>query len=243
MPRHFFFDLDNTLTRSKQHIEPSHAEILEKLTKHADVVVVSGHDEGSIKDHLGEGLKSHYYILSQNGNHAEDRAGAVLWEHKLSPAQVEAIHTFIAKARAKLALQVRDENDLIDDRGCEVAYSLIGHHENIETKEAFDPKSEKRMRLLADMQDDAGKLGKEANVEVRVGGTTVLDFMEKGKNKGYNIAEFIKRFKWDANDCVYVGDALFHGGNDETVMGIIPIKAVKDYRETYSYLQELLVSS
>ena len=237
MPAHFFFDLDNTLTRSKSHIAPEHAAILKRLTEQADVVVVSGHPQGDIRTHLED--VSGYYILAQNGNYAEDRSGAVLWERKLNTAQLEAIHVFIAKARARLAITVRDENDIVDDRGCEVAYSLVGHHEQIETKEAFDPDHSIRLRLLRDMRDDVQEL-EGANVEVRTGGTTVLDFFARGKNKGYNIAEFIKHMDWEKEDCVYIGDALFPGGNDETVIGVIPTKSVKDYRETYEYLSSIL---
>lgn len=242
MPKHFFFDLDNTLTRSKSLIEPAHADILRTLCDRADVIVVSGHPQNDIRAHLGQGLDGKYYILAQNGNFAQDRNGSIIWERKLSAAQTEAVHAFIKKARAHLALSVRDENDIVEDRGCEIAYSLIGHHERIETKEAFDPDHKKRTQLLADMHDDVEKLGRE-NVDVVIGGTTVLDFIEKGKNKGYNITQFTLARGWNKNDCIYLGDALFPGGNDETVIGIIPTKAVADYRETYSYLEKILLSS
>ena len=238
MPKHFFFDLDNTLTRSKSRIEPTHADILRTLMKHSDVVVVSGHGEKDICAHLED--LSGYYILSQNGNHAEKPDGSVLWKRRLSAAQVKSIHEFIERARAHLSLPVRDENDIVEDRGCEVAYSLIGHHEKIETKEAFDPDHAKRKKLLDDMKKDVERLEKEANVEIKIGGTTVLDFFEKGKNKGFNIAEFIKALDWKKEDCIYIGDALFSGGNDETVIGIIPTKPIKDYHETYKYLSSIL---
>lgn len=239
IPKHFFFDLDNTLTRSKSAIEPEHAKILFALTKHADVIVVSGHDEKTAVKHLGSLLEHNYYILAQNGNFAQAPDGSVLWEHKLGPAQVRAAHAFIKKARSLLALRVKDENDIVEDRGCQVAYSLIGHHENIEVKEAFDPKGLKRKELLNKMQEDVEKL-KYLGVEIKIGGTTVLDFIEEGRTKGFNIAKLIKTRWWKKVDCVYFGDALFPGGNDETVIGVIPAKPVAGYRETYAYLESAL---
>ena len=240
--KHIFFDLDNTLTRSKSHIESEHAGILKRLTERADVIVVSGHDEGSIIKHLGSSLGHHYYVLAQNGNFAQAPDGTMLWKHKLGLAQVRSAHKFIEKARAHLALHVKDENDIVEDRGCEIAYSLIGHHENIETKEAFDPDGSKRKKLLNEMRRDVEML-ESLGVEIRIGGTTVLDFMEKGKNKGYNVAKLIKTLGWKKAGCVYVGDALFPGGNDETVIGVIPAKPVADYRETYVYIEKLLAKS
>jgi len=61
-----------------------------------------------------------------------------------------------------------------------------------------------------------------------------------GKNKGYNVRQFIEKMAWDPDQSIYIGDALFPGGNDETVIGVIPTKAVKDYRETYDYLADVM---
>jgi len=238
MFKHFFFDLDNTLTRSKSHIEQAHMKILVRLTDRADVVVVSGHDEDSIHRHLGPELIGRYYILSQNGNHAEDPTGRILWERKLTPEQVAATHAFIAKVRERFPFAVQDPDDLIEDRGCEVAFSLIGHHEDIRKKEAFDHDGSRRKKILDQMREEVAQLA-DRNIEVRIGGTTVLDFMEKGKNKGFNVRAFMEHMHWRDEDAVYVGDALFAGGNDETVIGVIPTKAVKNYKETFAYLSGL----
>ncbi|OGG79907.1 hypothetical protein A3A39_03790 [Candidatus Kaiserbacteria bacterium RIFCSPLOWO2_01_FULL_54_13] len=240
MPKHFFFDLDNTLTRSKSHIEPAHADLLRKLTERADVVVVSGHPQRDIRDHLEKNLDGRYYILAQNGNFSQTPDGKILWERRLSEQQVRAIHAFIEKARKHLALKVRDENDIVEDRGCQVAFSLIGHHENQDIKDAFDPDHAKRKKLLEDLRDDVEQLRNKYNIDIYIAGTTNLDIVEKGKNKGYNITVFIKTLGWKKEDCIYVGDALFPGGNDETVVGVIPTKAVKDFHGTYEYLRELL---
>jgi hypothetical protein len=47
--------------------------------------------------------------------------------------------------------------------------------------------------------------------------------------------------QWQKEDCLYIGDALFPGGNDETVVGVIPTQLVKDYHATYTYLSSILV--
>ena len=239
--KHIFFDLDNTLTPSKSLILPEHVPTLKKLCQRADVVVVSGHPEKDIRKHLTPALEGLYHILGQNGNRAETRDGRVLWNRSLSKDQKDAILTFISKARARLNLKVRDENDIIEDRDSQIAFSLIGHHENHDKKEAFDPGGKKRAALLNELTDDV-KVLEKAGVEVRIGGTTNLDIFEYGKNKGYNVPAFIEKMRWDKNDCVYIGDALFPGGNDETVIGKIPTHAVKDYHETYDYIGKLLAS-
>jgi len=239
MLKHYFFDLDNTLTRSKSHIAPEHKPILKKLISLVDVIVVSGHPERDIRDHLED--VSGYHILGQSGNYAQKKDGTVLWERRLTEVQRSAILVFIDKARKHLAYKVRDENDLVEDRGCQITYSLIGNHENQDIKDAFDPDHAKREKLLEDLRNDVERLRTEANIDVYIGGTTALDIVEHGKNKGYNITEFITALGWKKEDCIYIGDALFPGGNDETVIGIIPTHAVKDYRETYTYLSSILI--
>jgi len=239
LPLHFFFDLDNTLTPSKSLIEPAHVPILKKLAERADVIVVSGHGEADIRSHLTEELHGSFYALGQNGNRAVTKDGTILWNHSLNAGQREATLAFIAKARAFLNYKVKDENDIIEDRDSQIAFSLIGHHEDKAKKDAFDPRHEIRFKLLSDLAADVEALNK-AGVEVRIGGTTNLDFFEYGKNKGYNIAEFLKTMQWNKDDCLYIGDALFPGGNDETVVGVIPTHAVQDYNETYAYLEKVL---
>lgn len=239
MPKHFFFDLDNTLTPSKSLILPEHVPVFKSLSERANIIIASGHGATDIRAHLTPELAGTYSILGQNGNYAESKDGTILWSRSLFQTQKDAIHNFIQKARAKLHYDVRDENDIVDDRDSQIAFSLIGHHEDKEKKHAFDPTHEKRLALLADMPEDLQKLT-DAEVEVQSGGTTVLDFFSLGKNKGYNVGEFITAMGWSASDCIFIGDALFPGGNDSTVIGIIPTHAVKNPHETFEFINKML---
>ena len=45
--------------------------------------------------------------------------------------------------------------------------------------------------------------------------------------------------KWNKDECVYYGDALIPGGNDESVIGVIETIPVVNHRDTYRKLQEL----
>ena len=246
MPKHFFFDLDNTLTPSKSLIEPAHVPILKQLAERADVTVVSGHGEADIKKHLRPELEGKYNILGQNGNRAVAKDGTVLWSNSLSQAQKDAIQTFIDWAREELrrngtVTEVKDEDDIVEDRDSQIAFSFIGHHEDKAKKDAFDPDFSKRRLVLAaaEMNGELQRLA-DAGVEARIGGTTNIDLFQLGKNKGYNVGVFIEKMGWQRQDCIYIGDALFPGGNDDTVIGVIETHPVKDYRETYSYLEKVL---
>lgn len=241
MPKHFFFDLDNTLTRSRSHIAPEHAVILQKLASIADVTVVTGGRKSQIEKQLDPEMHGHYYVLAQNGNEAFHRNGTELWLRRPTTEQKTAILALIEKMKSHLALAVVNENDLVEDRGCSIAYSTIGHNEDVSKKESYDPDHGKRLTLIETFRPQVDALRDEHGIEVRTGGTTCLDFFHAGKHKGYNIAEFLNVMQWDTHDCLYIGDALFPGGNDETVIGVIPTQSVDDYHETYEHLSKLLV--
>ncbi|MFZ2593646.1 MAG: HAD-IIB family hydrolase [Minisyncoccia bacterium] len=238
--KHLFFDVDNTLTRSKSPILPEHAEILRKISDRFDIIIVSGSKQEDIAGRFAQVDPVKSFVLSQNGNHAVDQHGELLWERKLSDTQKQAIYAFIEKARAHTHPPVSDESDLIEDRGCQIAFSFLGHHEKIELKEKFDPKFEVRNKVLHDLSADVEILSKDFGIEISNGGTTNLDIYLKGKNKGFNSKALIDLCGWNVDECMYFGDALLPGGNDYSVVGIIPTHQVADYKETFSILKELL---
>lgn len=240
MPKHFFFDLDNTLTRSRTHIAAEHAPILQKLASVADVIVVTGGRKSQIAKQLDPEMQGHYFVLAQNGNEAAKKDGTELWMRRPTDEQKAAILNLVNEMKVQLNLAVRDEQDLIEDRGCSIAYSTIGHNEDVSKKEQYDPDHGKRLGLIELFREKVELLRAEHGIEVRTGGTTCLDFFHAGKNKGYNVAQFLDTMGWNKDNCLYIGDALFPGGNDETVVGVIPTQSVKDYHETYKYLSEIL---
>lgn len=239
MPKHFFFDLDNTLTPTKSTIRPEHVPLFKKLCESFDVIVASGHGADVIREHLGEDVAGLYFTLGQNGNQAILKDQSVLWEHVLSPEQKDAVQEFTNHIRAIQTEPVQNENDLIEDRGSQIAYSVTGHHEKLEKKVAYDPDGSKRKLLLAQLNAERKKLD-EVGVEVIVGGSTCLDFYMRGMHKGYNVAKFIERMDWKKEESVYIGDAFEPGRNDATVVGVIPTRAVSGPDETFLFVKEML---
>lgn len=116
--------------------------------------------------------------------------------------------------------------------GAQISYSFVGHHADITLKKEFDPGGSKRREVLASHPPPVG-------IEVRVGGTTCLDYFPYGLNKGFNVRKYASLRGWPMRECIYVGDALFPGGNDESVIGVMPTFPVQDPEETYGFLTTL----
>lgn len=241
MPNRVFFDLDNTLAPSRDAMREAHVPIFERLCRERDVVVVTGGEEAQIRRQIPLAPSGLYYMLSQQGNHAIGKDGRLLWHETVSAGQEAAARTFADILTAELALDVKDPADLFENRGSQLAYSTLGFHEENAKKYAYDPDQSKRRALLARHAEDLAKL-REAGIEAMPAGTTTIDFILAGKHKGHNIARLLEHEGWKKEECLYVGDALFPGGNDESVIGVIPTKPVKDYNETFEVIERDILS-
>lgn len=239
MPKHIFFDLDGTLTRSRTLMATDHQPLFKALCERRDVVVITGGQISQIEKQIPAEFAGLYFALSQSGNVAVSQAGEELWNEKMQPEQKEVILALVQKIHDEQALVVKDENDLIEDRGSQLSYSLIGHHEDVSKKEAFDPGAKKRLAILAAHAAEISALH-DVGVDVRPGGTTTFDFILAGRHKGFNITRLLEHEGWTKEDCMYVGDALFPGGNDETAIGVIPTHAVTGPDDTFKFIKVML---
>jgi HAD superfamily hydrolase (TIGR01484 family) len=239
MPKHIFFDLDNTLMLSRTTMAPAHQPLFRELCEKKDVIVVSGAQESQIRNQIPDSIGAKFFVLGQTGNQALDKDRKQLWKESFTDEQKEATFAFIEVIKKEMGLTVKDPSDLVEDRGAQISYSPIGHHESLENKYAFDPGAAKRKAILAEHATDVTSLAK-AGVDVLPGGTTCFDFYLAGRNKGFNVARLIEQEGWTKEDSLYIGDALFKGGNDETVIGVIPTHPVKGPDETFVYISKLL---
>lgn len=238
MPKHVFFDLDKTLTVSRTPLSPAYQELFDKLCAKMDVVVVTGGSAEQIREQITPRFDGHYHLLAQSGNHCIDKSGRELWREALGEEQVRAIQSFIELLRNEdfKGNPMEEEN-----RGAQITASVIGFHADTEKKYAFDPDEKKRRAALANHPEEVAELLRKG-VAVEPAGTTSFNFILAGKHKGFNITRFIKTLGWKEKDCLYVGDALFAGGNDESVIGVIPTRAVKDPDDTFDFIARELLS-
>mgnify|MGYP003394674950 CR=1 FL=1 len=245
MKTHIFFDLDTTLAPSRDLMYAEHQPIFEKLCRSKDVIVVTGGAQEQIQKQIPFPAKDLYYMLSQQGNYAVDKSGELLWHTTITPEQAQGVEAFARKLTdefvASEGLTIPDMSDIFENRGSQLASSIYGFHAPNEIKYTLDKDQSKRRGLLASHPDEIEALRK-IGIEAMPAGTTTIDFILAGKNKGFNIAKLISHKGWSVDECVYVGDALFKGGNDESVIGVVDTRPVKDPHDTFEFIErELLV--
>lgn len=224
---HLFFDLDETVTPSRSIILPHMKSLMSSLT--TDIAIISGLTPDTIQKHV-DGLR--IITMGQNGNHAFHYDGTELWNDVLDDQEKQAILRHISAIVSQNDFDLKDPGDIIEDRDSQISYSLIGHHEEVPKKKASDPSLGLRKRALRSFPL------LDPSVEVRISGSTTLDYFRKGAHKGKNVARLIEYMGWNKHDCVYFGDRLHPGGNDEAVIGVIDTVAVENHEHTYEILKQ-----
>lgn len=229
--KHLFFDMDQTIAPARQPILQDMFDTLSNASQ--DIIIVSGQEVDKIK---WQSKNLNAIILGQNGNHGVARDGSELWNQKLTQDEQNEILAHIDALIGLLPETPNPEYNPIENRGAQITFSPIGNTAPVEIKMTYDPDRSKRNTLLEQMPFES------ENLVVKIGGSTSLDYIHKDRHKGSNVAQLIEHMGWNKDECVYFGDGLFPGGNDEAVIGVIDTVPVDDHIDCYKKLSSLLES-
>jgi phosphomannomutase len=217
MKRLVIFDLDGTLAESKARVDEEMAGLLTQLLTVARAAVISGGDwrefDKQVIGHLPQGTDfSRLSILPTCGTkfYAYDEQGwKKIYSENFSVGEKQKIIHSIGQAQAGAGFKVgKTWGEQIDDRDSQITFSALGQRAPLDAKKAWDPDRKKRVKLE--------QLIRKAIPEfsVNIGGTTSIDITREGIDKAYGIRKLRDRLKIPVSDMLFVGDALYEGGND-----------------------------
>jgi hypothetical protein len=95
-----------------------------------------------------------------------------------------------------------------ENRGSQITFSALGQQAPLAEKEKWDPDFAKRKRMQALLQSYIPEFS------VRLGGTTSIDINKPGIDKAYGIRKLRDLLGIQIEEMIFVGDAIFPGGND-----------------------------
>jgi HAD superfamily hydrolase (TIGR01484 family) len=212
------FDLDGTLTPSKSALDNEMAESVIRLLAKKKVAIISGGGypqfEAQFLNKLPHNVQrfSSMYLLPTSGTRLYTWQGT--WTEKYAEnLSLEDKKNIIDKLKMSLTLAKFEKpektyGELIEDRGSQITFSALGQSAPLAQKEAWDPTREKR-QIIADILKE-----RLPRFDVRIGGTTSIDITMKGVNKAYGIHKLEEHFRVPIDKMLFIGDALFPGGND-----------------------------
>lgn len=215
-------DLDGTLAESKSAISEEMSNILCGILRNHYLAVISGGTYNQFQKQFlanfscSPELLTNLYLFPTNGSVCYKYDGLTKWQQlyaeMLSQEQREKIIKAINESITELGLNLSNSyGDIIEDRGSQVTFSGCGQEAPVSVKELWDPDQAKR-REIKDLLDK-----KIPEFEVRMGGMTSIDITRRGIDKAYAIQKIKEIMNVLDEDIIFVGDALYKGGNDSSV--------------------------
>ena len=216
MKKLIVFDLDGTLAESKSSIDAEMAALLDSLLGILKVSVISGDDwsqfEKQVLAHLTHDERlENLSLLPTCGTKFYKYASGwkLLYSEDFTDEEKTKIISSLKQATGSPDLKAaRTWGDTIQDRGSQITFSGLGQQAPLEEKEKWDPDFSKRKRIKALLD----KLIPEFSV--RLGGATSIDVTQHGIDKAYGIRKLRDVLGIAIKEMIYVGDAVFPGGND-----------------------------
>jgi HAD superfamily hydrolase (TIGR01484 family) len=238
------FDLDGTLAPSKGAIDDEMSELLGKLLDVVKVSVISGGALEQFQQQLIANLpkKANFdnlSILPTCGTKFlvyRDGKWEMLYSEDLSQAQRQKIEAALRTAVDQAGFKVEKTwGEQIEDRGSQITFSALGQQAPLEAKSQWDPDFSKRKKIQALLDVSIPEFS------VRMGGTTSIDVTLPGIDKAYGIYKMRDILHVPIDQMIYVGDALFPGGNDYPARstGAVCIQ-VRDPNETKRVIEAII---
>jgi len=231
------FDLDGTLAESKSAVDPAMSGLLHELLAIVKVAIISGggwpqfekqvvaklpHDERLTQLSLLPTCGTKFYQYSGDWKK--------LYEEDFTRDQRDKILSSLHKALAEAGYKVAKVwGEVIEDRGSQITFSALGQKAPLEEKNKWDPDYVKRKKIKAILD----KLIPQFSV--RIGGSTSIDITKPGIDKAYGIGKLRDLLHISLKEMIYIGDALFPGGNDypaeKAGVDCIPVKGPEQTKQ------------
>ena len=247
------FDIDGTLAPSKSTIDKEMGSLLESLLMVKKVAVIGGGNLDMFKKQLLNNLKVPQDLLKNlflfpttaTTFFRYNRGWKKVYEHTLSKDEVDRILSSFEAVFKKIGYKKpkKSYGKTIEDRGSQVTWSALG-------QDVVEELGEKGVKLKNKWRNENTPLKlKIANLmqkrlpdlEIHAAGYTSIDITKKGIDKAYGLFQIEKYLKVKIKNMLFIGDAIFPGGNDyavtKTPVDYVPIK---NPQETKNVLKHLL---
>ena len=216
MKKLIVFDLDGTLALSKSPIDDEMAGLLTTLLGVVKVAIISGGGypqfQTQVVAHLPQDDRlTNLSLLPTCGTRFYQYKGdwQLLYAEDFTDAEKATIISALQKAVAASGFAAQQVwGEPIEDRGSQITYSALGQQAPLDAKEKWDPDFAKRKAIKALLDATL------PNFSVHMGGTTSIDVTKPGIDKAYGIRKLRDILGIAIAEMIYVGDALFPGGND-----------------------------
>lgn len=210
--------MDGTLAPSKGQITPVMADLLSRLMQVRKVAIISGGAWPQFQKQVLPNLElitkdfSNLYILPTSGTtlYVWNEYWQQVYNEELTLEERTKIITSFKESLFEYGFNMNNEHygEILEDRISQVTFSGLGSTAPIEKKKIWDPNQEIRKGIVEILSK------KIPEFDIKIGGMTSIDITKSGINKAYGIKKLMDQFGYELSDILFVGDAIFPGGND-----------------------------
>jgi len=230
----FIFDVDGTLTPSRQSIDLEFKKFFNNFCVKYPVYLVTGSDKPKTVEQIGEDTYNLCHtVFNCNGSDVYQSNKNIYQDKWTLP---ETAYEWLSEQLTSSAFPLRTGLHF-EHRPGMINFSVVGRNaDSLERKVYVEWDTEHNERDL--IAHNFNLLFPE--VEAKVGGETGIDISRKGNNK----SQILKHFK-DTDKLCFFGDAMHSEGNDYPLAKVINDKQlgmcyhVNDYKQTWEYLRSV----
>lgn len=212
------FDLDSTLAESKSKISHSMTEVLQTLLVQKKVAIISGGNFPQFEKQVLASFphEEHFqnlFLMPTTGTRLYmymNKTWSLVYSKDLTPEDKEKIRDAFSEVFLKMNYKVTENvyGELIEDRDSQITFSALGQDAPLDRKSTWDPDRSKRAEMVRELK----KIIPEFSIQI--GGTTSIDVTAENTNKATGINSIQKYLGLSDEEVIFVGDALYPGGND-----------------------------
>jgi len=233
----FIFDVDGTLTPSRQTIDPEFNKFFFDFVTTNDVYLITGSDKDKTVEQIGNVLFcTAKVVYNCSGNDVWSHGVNVKTNDWTAPKELmDLMHGWLQASNFPL----RTGNHIEVRPGC-VNFSIVGRNCTLGERKLYikhDLESRERESIAYQINTEF------ENITAKVGGETGIDIYPTGCDKSQIINDFN-----DHDKLIFFGDKQEPGGNDEPLSTAIAKRGngksyhVKDWKDTMEILNESYVN-
>jgi phosphomannomutase len=224
------FDLDGTLAPTKAPMDGEMAKLMQRLLEVKKVAIIGGGKYELFKQQFLNKFKGPKALLGQlslfpvtSTTYLRYQNGwKKVYVHNLTKEQVKKIikAIYVVLKEINYVPPKKIYGKVIENRGSQVSWSALGQDiVKVLGKRGIEAKNKWRQQNTPLKLKIAKHLKKYLpDLEVHAAGHTTIDITKKGIDKAYGLRQIEKYLHVPIKQMLFVGDAIFPGGNDYAVV-------------------------
>lgn len=226
----FIFDVDGTLTPSRQLINPKFKEFFTQFCIDNDVYLVTGSDYAKTQEQLGDYLlRWPIFVYNCSGNEVWAKGNLVKQKSWTAPAE---LITILEGWLQSSSFPLRTGQH-IETRSGTINFSILGRGATLAERKMYvewDTANRERETIAYVINSEF------SDITASIGGETGLDIYPTGWDK----SQILQDFNLREDNLYFFGDKTMPGGNDYPLAKHVKHSyQVRDWRETWERLEYL----